>query len=142
VRNRRLRARLQGCTEWDEFEATNAARPLLRGLGNEDEFVTGYAGGLVGMSFRFFNPATRLWSIYWADSRHGTLEPPVRGAFTDGIGIFEGDDTLDGRAIRVRFRWSGTDSGRPRWEQAFSADGGASWEVNWIMDFTRDGAAP
>jgi hypothetical protein len=137
VRNRRLRARLRGCTEWDEFSATNAARPLLRGLANEDEFVTDFAGGLVGMAFRFFDPATGLWSIYWADSKRGTLEPPVRGRFADGVGVFEGDDTLDGRAIRVRFRWSGAGSAMPRWEQAFSADGGASWEVNWIMEFTR-----
>jgi hypothetical protein len=141
VRNRRLRARLQGCTDWDEFDATNDAHPLLRGLANEDEFVTGYAGGLVGMSFRFFDPATGLWAIYWADSKHGRLEPPVRGRFEDGVGIFEGDDTLDGRAIRVRFRWSDTDRGQPRWEQAFSADAGASWEVNWTMDFTRTGEA-
>jgi hypothetical protein len=24
-----------------------------------------------------------------------------------------------------------------RWEQAYSADGGKTWETNWIMEFTR-----
>jgi hypothetical protein len=139
VRNRRLRERLKGCTEWDEFDATNDARPLLRGLANEDEYVTDYAGGFTGMSFRFFDPAAGLWSIYWADSKRGTLEPPVVGAFRDGVGAFEGSDVLEGRAIRVRFTWSRTATAAPRWEQAFSADGGATWETNWIMDFRRAG---
>jgi hypothetical protein len=68
-RNRRLRERLAGCEEWDEFDSTSVAWPTLDGLGNVDEFRTDYAGGYVGMSIRLFDPATRTWSIYWADSR-------------------------------------------------------------------------
>ena len=113
VHNRRLRAPLTGSDEWDEFEATSVAHPILGGLGNEDEFRTRHAGGFVGMSFRFFDPATRRWSIYWADSR---------------------------RPIKVRFIWSGTRTRTPRWEQAFSADDGETWETNWIMDFSPAGA--
>jgi hypothetical protein len=90
------------------------------------------------MSFRFFDPATDQWSIYWADSRRpGLLDPPVIGSFSDDFGIFEGDDTFDGRPIRVRFTWSGITTPTPRWEQAFSDDGGETWETNWIMDFRR-----
>jgi hypothetical protein len=137
VQNRRLRERLKGCTEWDTFEATNCARPLLKGLGVEDEFITDYAGGFTGMAFRFFTPVTGLWAIYWADSKNGTLEPPVYGGFDGDRGVFEGEDTFEGRAIHVRFTWSRIRSGSPRWEQAFSDDGGATWETNWIMDFTR-----
>ncbi len=106
VRNRRLVRRLAGCEEWDEFNSKVAARPLPGGLGNEDVFCTDYAGGFVAMSFRFFDPETGLWSIYWADSRRpGLLDPPVIGSFAGGIGIFEGDDTFEGRPIRVRFIW-------------------------------------
>lgn len=137
VRNRRLRQRLAGCQEWDEFEATSTARRLLRGAGNEDEFVTDFAGGFTGMSFRFLNPKTRQWSIYWADSRYGVLEAPVTGGFNGNVGIFSGADTFDGRAILVRFTWSRVDTANPRWEQAFSDDGGLSWETNWTMDMTR-----
>lgn len=138
VENRYLRERLAGSSGWDEFEATSVARPLPAGLGNQDEFHTGYAGGFVGMSFRFFDPATRQWAIYWADSRRpGLLDPPVLGSFSDGIGLFEGTDTYRGTPIAVRFTWSRTATSTPRWEQAFSADGGASWERNWIMDFSR-----
>ena len=137
-RNRRLRERLAGSDGWDEFNSTVVARPILDGLGNEDEFRTDYAGGFVGMSFRFFDPERKRWSIYWADTRRsGELDPPVLGGFSEDTGVFEGDDTLDGRPIRVRFIWSGVTTPTPRWEQAFSEDGGVTWETNWIMDFTR-----
>jgi hypothetical protein len=138
IHNRRLRKRLAGSDEWDEFDATSTARHILGGCGNEDEFRTDHDGGFVGMSFRFFDPATRQWSIYWADSRRlGVLDPPVFGSFSGGIGIFEGEDTFAGRPIVVRFTWSRVQSPSPRWEQAFSPDGGETWELNWIMDFTR-----
>ena len=92
------------------------------------------------MSFRFFDPDTGSWSIYWADSRRpGLLDPPVIGSFSDGVGVFEGDDTFEGRPIRVRFIWSGVETPTPRWEQAFSDDGGRAWETNWVMEFTPAG---
>jgi hypothetical protein len=138
VRNRLLRARLQGSDEWDEFASTVVARPILDGLGNEDEFRTSYNGGFVAMSFRFFDPGSRRWSIYWADARRsGLLDPPVIGGFTGDTGVFEGEDTFEGRPILVRFVWSGITTPTPRWEQSFSEDGGETWETNWIMDFTR-----
>jgi hypothetical protein len=137
VRNRRLLERLKGCTEWVEFPATNVARPLLHGLGNEDELRTEYWPGFIGMSFRFFNPETQQWAIYWADSRRGVLEPPVFGSFEGDTGTFHGTDTLEGRPVRVRFIWSRIHSGSPRWEQAFSADDERTWETNWVMEMTR-----
>jgi hypothetical protein len=137
VRNRCLRERLAGCEEWEEFEATSVARPLLDGMGNEDEFRTDHDGGMIGMSFRFFDPLTGLWSIYWADSRRcGLLDPPVFGSFANGLGIFEGSDVFGDQPIHVRFTWSRVTTRTPRWEQSFSTDGGETWELNWVMDFT------
>jgi hypothetical protein len=138
VHNRRLRKRLAGSDEWDEFEATSVARPILDGMGNEDEFRTDYDGGFIGMSFRFFDPAKKRWSIYWAATRQcGELDPPVFGTFSGDTGVFEGTDVFEGRPILVRFSWSGVTTPTPRWEQAFSDDGGENWETNWIMGFTR-----
>ena len=137
VHNRVLRERLAGSTDWVEFEATSVARPLLDGLGNEDEFRTDHDGGFIGMSFRFYDPEKDQWAIYWADTRRpGLLDAPVFGSFAGDVGIFEGDDTFEGRPIRMRFIWSGITTPTPRWEQAFSEDGGETWETNWIMDFT------
>src|SRR4249919_654359 len=137
VHNRYLRERLRGSTDWVEFAATSVARPLPDGLGNEDVFRTDHEGGFTGLSFRFFDPTTELWSIYWADSRRpGLLDPPVVGSFSRDVGIFEGTDRLDGKPVRVRFTWTGVTTPTPRWEQAFSADDGETWETNWVMEFT------
>jgi hypothetical protein len=137
-RNWRLRERLAGCDEWDEFESISVARRLPGGMGNQDEFRTDFAGGYIGMSFRFFDSETQQWSIYWADSRRcGTLDPPVVGSFSGDTGVFEGPDTLEGRPIRVRYTWSRVSTGSPRWEQAFSEDDGETWETNFVSEFTR-----
>ena len=138
VRNRRLRERLARTDEWDDFGAKVVARPLPGGLGNEDLYCTGFDGGFVAMSFRFFDPETDHWSIYWADSRRpGALDPPLFGSFSGDRGLFLGTDTIDGRPILVRFLWSDVTTPTPRWEQAFSEDAGDTWETNWIMTFTR-----
>lgn len=138
VRNRKLRERLKGSNDWFEFDATHVSRPLLDGLGIEDEFRCHYDDGpFTGMAFRFFNPATKQWAIYWADNRRGVLEPPVYGSFDGDHARFEGEDTFEGRPILVRFDWTRVDTDTPRWEQAFSDDGGRTWEPNWIMEFSR-----
>jgi hypothetical protein len=138
VHNRCLRRRLDGSDDWVEFEATVTARPLPGVLGNQDEFRADLDCGFVGMSFRFFDPETRLWSIYWADSRRpGKLDPPVCGSFNGAGGSFQGADTLAGRPILMRFDWSDVTTPTPRWEQSFSGDGGKSWETNWVMEFVR-----
>ena len=138
VHNRRLRDPLVGSDEWDEFKATSAARPLPGGLGNEDVYCTDFRGGFIGMSFRFFDPHRKRWFIYWADTRRpGELDPPVLGSFSGDTGVFEGEDIFNGRPILVRFTWTGVTTPTPRWEQAFSDDGGQTWETNWVMDFTQ-----
>jgi hypothetical protein len=137
IRNERLVKRLQGCTEWEVFEATNRAQLLPGGIGNMDEFHTDHWAGFVGMSLRLYNPLTRLWSIYWVTNQSGVLDSPVVGSFTDGVGVFEGRAELDGRPIVMRFTWSNITPTSARWEQDFSPDDGKTWEKNWIMTMTR-----
>lgn len=139
-RHRRRKEWLADCDEWIEFESKGVAWPILDGLGNADELRTDFAGGFIGMSFRFFDLEARLWSIYWADSRHtGLLDPPVVGSFSGDVGVFEGEDVFNEKPILVRYTWSRTSTPTPRWEQAFSPDEGKTWETNWIMDATRVG---
>lgn len=137
-KNRRLLERLKGCAQWDEFESRVVAQPLMNGLGNVDENHFAYDGGFIGVSIRLFDRATQHWSIYWVSDRTGVLEPPVTGSFSDSVGTFYGTDVLYGEPIRVRYLWSRIDTPSPRWEQAFSNDGGETWETNWVMEFTRD----
>ena len=137
IRNERLVDRLQGSTTWETFDAVGVVRPILGGTGNLDEYATTRWPGFEALSLRVFNPATGLWSIYWADNRVGALLPPTVGRFTGARGDFYGDEVIDGRDVTVHFLWADIDSDRPTWAQAFSADGGRSWETNWRMTFTR-----
>jgi hypothetical protein len=136
VRNRRLRQRLVGCNDWDVFDSMQRCWPLLDGLGNVDEFVCDDCGPL-GATLRFFDPQSRRWTLHWVSSRDGALQPPVQGAFRGPVGEFYGEDEVNGKPVLVRYLWTRADPEAPRWEQAFSADGGASWETNWVMEFSR-----
>jgi hypothetical protein len=139
VAHRRLRQRLAGCTDWVAFEGAMSTHAVLGGWGNvEDNLLQLPEGPYRALALRSFDARSRQWSIWWLDGRQpGQLDVPVVGRFENGIGTFHADDTLDGRPIRVRFLWFTANPGAPRWEQAFSADGGASWETNWTMDFRR-----
>lgn len=138
TQNHRLVGRLQGSTTWEDFESTCAyCQPVLNGLGNIDEYHTEHWPDFKAMTLRLFSPETRQWSIFWIPSRTAIIEPPVMGSFSDGVGIFEGPDTHDGKPIIVRFIWSDITPTSARWEQAFSPDNGQTWEVNWTMTFTR-----
>ena len=139
VRHRRLRQRLVGSDQWDEFGGTLVNWPVLGGQGNVGDNVMEFPTGTVrGMGIRAFDPATRQWLSWWLDGRSPTvIAPPVRGGFADGVGTFVGDDTHEGRPIKTRVLWSRIASRSARWEQASSADNGATWETNWVSDFTR-----
>jgi len=139
VRHRRLKARLARCIEWEEFGGTCSLRPLLDGQANVDDNVLDMPSGTYrAASIRAYDPATRQWSIWWLDSRQPhDFGTPVVGAFKDGTGTFFADDVLNGQPIRVRFLWTDITPSSARWQQAFSNDGGATWETNWIMDFQR-----
>lgn len=139
VAHRRLKDRLVGSTEWVSFTGSTVMQKVLGGLGNMDDNVLELPGDpYCAVTLRTFNSETKQWSIWWLDGRHpGSLDTPVVGTFENQVGTFYADDTLAGKAIRVRFLWTISEPGKPRWEQAFSPDGGATWEVNWVMDFTR-----
>jgi hypothetical protein len=139
VRHRRLKARLAGCAEWDEFNGSSVLWLALGGLGTFDDNVLELPDGTYrAVTLRAFDAASGQWSIWWLDGRNpAVLDPPVRGGFADGVGTFVGDDVLNGRPIKVRFRWSRITPVSAQWDQAFSPDGGATWETNWVMDLTR-----
>lgn len=137
IRNERLKARFAGASEWDVFDATTICRKVLGGGGNIDEMDVP-SRSFHGLTLRLYDPATRLWSLNWADASSRRMFPPIVGRFVDGRGVFRGDDSDGGRPVKVRFLWAPSPAA-PVWEQAFSADGGETWETNWIMRFTPAG---
>jgi hypothetical protein len=138
IRNSKLKTRLNNCTDWAEFEATGEVRIILNGIGNIDNFITDVNGQpFEGMTLRLFNPKTRLWSIYWADTSSGVLDSPVVGSFENRVGFFFTKDMFQGKEIVMAFCWDATDPDNPVWSQAFSPDNGKTWEWNWYMYFGR-----
>lgn len=139
VVHRRLKDRLIGSTDWEEFAGTSVMRPVLGGNGNvEDNLLHINSGSYRAMALRSYDTATGAWAIWWLDGRAPhSLDLPVIGRFERGVGSFYADDQIDGRAVRTRFLWLRTDTESPRWEQAMSLDAGGTWETNWTMDFRR-----
>jgi hypothetical protein len=91
-----------------------------------------------GMSLRAYNDEKKEWLSWWLDGRTpADIGPPLRGAFGKDGGTLLGDDTFEGRKVTVRSQWSRTDTDTPHWEQAFSPDGGKTWELNWVADLSR-----
>lgn len=136
VAHRRLKRRLVGDDQWEDFNGTCSARPILGGRGNFDENVLDLpAGRYQACTARLFNEGR--WSIWWMDGRDPKLDPPVVGGFEEGVGRFYSDETFEGRPVRVRFEWSQITPASARWAQAMSPDGGATWETNWVMRFAR-----
>jgi hypothetical protein len=134
----RLRRPLSGSTDWIAYEGTSVVRPIWDGRANLVELdVAGAAGRIEGVALRLYDPQARQWSIHYAGSGSGRLGPPVTGAFADGRGEFHGQETFEGRAILVRFVVSDVTRDSCRFEQAFSEDGGRTWEANWIATDTR-----
>jgi len=137
IHHRRLRERLVGSETWLEFETPFVMQALLGGLGNIDQCRTTGDPFFEGVSLRLFDLTDRLWRIYWIDSNGAKLFPPVVGSFEGPRGVFQGTDSHQGRPVLVTFHWDRQDPSRPTWQQAFSADGGRTWETNWFMDFRR-----
>ncbi len=136
--NKKLKSRLDGCTEWLEFDSTQEMYKVLNDLGNIDNFKANIDGQpFEGMTVRLFNPATKLWSIYWADSIGGKLDPPVLGSFENKVGHFITKDVFNSKDILVIFRWDARDGNNPVWSQAFSDDNGLTWEWNWYMYMSK-----
>ena len=138
IKHRRLTNPLSGSTVWYAFEGEAEAKRIWGGGDNIDE-VSGDApqGRIRGMTLRLYDRSSRQWRLYWANMATGVLETPVVGGFRDGKGEFYDQELFNGRTVFVRYTWSDIESDSCRWEQAFSADGGKTWETNWIMEFTR-----
>lgn len=138
VHNKKLKTRLNGGTEWVEFKAESECHNILNGFGNTDQFITASNGvPYHGATFRLFNPKTKLWSIYWADSNVVILDNPQVGSFDGAIGKFYARDVFENKPIIVVYEWDKRNPDTPIWSQAFSPDDGATWEWNWHMYFTR-----
>lgn len=134
----RLLHPLAGSHTWVEYEGTTVVRKVWNGRANLVELeADGPAGHFEGLNLRLYNPQAHQWSLNFANSNGGTISQPTIGQFKNGRGEFFDQETLNGRANFVRFVISNITPNSCRFEQAFSEDGGKTWEVNWIATDTR-----
>jgi hypothetical protein len=156
--NHRLKKRLAGSHEWADFITCDEGSPLPGGIGDIDYWKASFWKDFVGVTVRTYDPKTGLWRIYWVDNTfsQGVIQPPVMGKFAGNVGVFEGADTFSGTPIIARYTWTLQPTpaqtsasweralnpkGLPvvaKWEQAYSTDGGKTWETNWYNEFIRD----
>ena len=134
----RLMQPLSGSKTWGSYAGTHTVHTVWNGRANIGELeVDGPTGHIEDLALRLFNPKSHQWTVYLANSKEGTLSPPMYGEFKDGKGEFIQQDTFKGRSILVKNTWSGITADACHNEWAFSEDGGKTWEVNWIADDTR-----
>jgi hypothetical protein len=139
----RLQHPLTGSTTWVEYEGTSDVRRVWNGRANLEEFEAhGSVGHIEGLTLRLYNPQSHQWNNNWATSNDGAVNQPMIGEFKNGRGEFFDQEPFNGRAIYVRWVWSDITPNSGRFEQAFSDDGGKTWEVNWVNTYTRVGNEP
>ena len=134
---------LSGTQTWVEYEGTTVVKKVFNGMANLVELTAdGSAGHFKGISLRLYNPQAHQWSLNFANMKSGVMTTPTIGEFKNGRGEFYSQETLNGRAILVKFVISEITPDSCRFEQSFSDDGGKTWELNWIAVDTRiqDGA--
>jgi hypothetical protein len=134
----RLLHPLTGSTTWVDYDGTSIVRKVWNGRANLVELeVDGPAGHIEALTLRLYNPDSHQWSLNFANHNGGTMSTPTIGEFKNGRGEFYDQESLNGRSILVRFIISDISANSCRFEQAYSDDGGKTWEVNWIALDTR-----
>ena len=135
---RRLLHPLSGSSAWAQYEGITTVRKVWNGRANLVELpADGPAGHFEGLNLRLYNPQSHQWSLNFASSRSGTLTQPTIGGFVNGRGEFYDQEDFEGRAVFVRFLIIPVDADTVRFEQAFSEDGGKTWELNRLATATR-----
>ena len=134
-----LKSRLGNSKEWIESDGTMDNQTILTGIGNVEQhyMITTDGNHVHGFALRLFDPQTRLWSIYWANSQSGSLDIPVVGSFDGDKGYFFANDHFDGQEVLLQFEWDITNPSQPVWKQGVSVDQGETREWNWYMYFTK-----
>lgn len=139
VEHRRLRKRLAGSNDWETFGGRTRCQQMFAGLVNLNESVSYRSGrASYGMGLRAFDEPGGRWADWYLSAGDlSRIDPPLYGRFAKGVGTFLSRETFEGRPVLVRGEFSSVNAGEARWEQAFSADGGMTWETNWVMRYLK-----
>ena len=135
----RLLDPLTGSTTWADLDGRSVVHRVWGGRANLAEYkADGPAGHVELLAMRWFNPNTSEWNLDFATPNVGVFgEVPGVGQCKNGRCTFYDQEQVNGRYVWVRFSiWKITDD-TGQSEQAFSNDGGKTWETNWTNKYTR-----
>jgi hypothetical protein len=136
IRHRRLKDGSKD--EWQHFASRASVHRVLDGMGSVEELRKS-DDSFMGMGVRMWLPQEGKWADHWTSAANGVVNPPQKGAFIDGEGVFISEEMVDGVRWLYRGVWDRIADGRCRWHQSVSSDGGANWAWNWWMEWTRMG---
>jgi hypothetical protein len=129
---------LKGSTRWVETDGTAVVNRIWGGRGNLAEVhIDPPFGPIDFLALRWYNPTAHQWFLTFANATDGTLGVPMAGVFSKGRVDFYDAEPVNGRSTLVHFALWPTSKDTGASEQAFSVDGGQTWEVNYKTRYTR-----
>jgi hypothetical protein len=134
-----LRRPLSGSHDWVTYTGTSVVRKVWDGRANLGELEVGNTTThLEALTLRIYDAQSKMWSIYFANAKVGSLETvPMVGNFNGNRGVFYDTEPFEGKTIRVRFIFSNVTPRSFELVQSFSSNNAKTWEDNWIANFTR-----
>ncbi|MGC2405005.1 MAG: hypothetical protein WA431_01175 [Candidatus Cybelea sp.] len=134
---RRLLHPLRGSNVWVTYDGTVTVRKVWGGAASVEEIEANGPDHLEFVNVRLYNKASHQWSLNGTSSADGALGTPMFGRFEDGRGVFYDQETFNGRTIFDRQTFFNITPTSYAFEQAFSDDGGRTWEPNFVAHLTR-----
>lgn len=122
--------------EWQRFDSGATVHRVLNGMGSIEELRKA-DGSDMGMGVRVWLPQEKKWADHWTSAGNGIVNPPQKGEFIDGEGVFISEEEVEGVKWLYRGVWDRITPTGCRWHQSASSDDGKSWEWNWWMEWTR-----
>jgi hypothetical protein len=93
IAHRRLK---DGTTDvWEESVSGATVHRVLDGMGSIEE-LRAPSGKFMGMGIRVWLPQDKKWADHWTGAHNGVVNPPQKGEFIDGEGVFISDEEVDG----------------------------------------------
>jgi hypothetical protein len=138
TRIRRLVHPLSGDRTAVELAGTVTVRPVWGGRAQLEEIETdGPQGHWQGATLFLYDPAAHQWSQTFFNSANPTPGSSLVGGFAQGRGELYAYDDVGGRKVLVRGTWSDIAPDSHRYEEAYSADGGRTWETAFSARLER-----
>jgi hypothetical protein len=133
---RHLKHRADG---WDRFLGEARCFSILGGIGSVEELLIP-ARDFSGLGLRLLDVEKRQWADHWVNAKSGVMTVPGQGgSFEQGVGLFASTYEEDGKTMRSMGIWDRIGAGVCRWRQVYSADGGRTWQHDWVMHWRRVG---